>query len=83
MAFTPHEHREFNEKRKNHLAANPICAVNKALGNPDTPATRILHKKGRKKYYLDTSTYLSVSKWGDSWVHANRTKARELGLIDI
>jgi hypothetical protein len=47
-------------------------------------ATEIHHTysgKDRAKYYLDTSTWIAVSRNGHIWIHANPKEARKLGYL--
>ena len=37
--------------------------------------------KDRAKYYLDTSTWLAVSREGHNWIHSFPKEARELGFL--
>ena len=57
---------------------NKTCPITK------WPATEIHHTycgKDRSKYYLDTSTWLAVSRDGHNWIHDNPKEARELGYL--
>ena len=57
---------------------NQICPVTRL------PATEIHHKypgKNRSKYFLDTSTWLAVSRIGHVWIHENTQKAKELNYL--
>lgn len=64
---------EFLGKKENHIC--PITIQ---------PAIEIHHTycgKDRAKYFLDTSTWLAVSRDGHNWIHANPKEARELGYL--
>lgn len=64
---------EFLSKKENQ-----ICPISKQ------PATEIHHTycgKDRAKYYLDTSTWISVSRDGHNWIHDNPKESRELGYL--
>lgn len=52
---------------------NIACLV--AVGAP--PSEEVHHRKGRGKYYLDTSTWMAVSSAGHRWIHDNPKLAYE------
>jgi hypothetical protein len=57
---------------------NKICPIT------GWPATEVHHKwcgKDRAKYYLDTTTWIAVSRDGHNWIHDNPIEARELGYL--
>ncbi len=57
---------------------NKICPITKQL------AIEIHHTycgKDRAKHYLDTATWISVSRDGHNWIHDNPKEARELGFL--
>lgn len=57
---------------------NKICPITKY------PATEIHHTycgKDRAKYFLDTTTWIAVSRDGHNWIHDNPKEARELGFL--
>lgn len=57
---------------------NRICPITKE------PTTEIHHKwsgKDRAKYFLDTSTWLAISREGHIWIHENSKEARENGFL--
>jgi len=57
---------------------NKICPIT------GWPTTDIHHKwsgKDRAKYFLDTTTWLAVSREGHDWIHENSKEARELGYL--
>jgi hypothetical protein len=60
------------------LPENQICPITKQ------PTTDIHHKhagSNRSKYFLETSTWLAVSRDGHIWIHENTIKAKELGYL--
>lgn len=64
---------EFLGKKENH-----ICQIT------GFPATEVHHKwcgKDRAKYYLDTTTWMAVSRDGHNWIHDNPKESRELGYL--
>lgn len=57
---------------------NKICPITKWL------ATEIHHTysgKDRAKYYLDTTTWIAVSRDGHNWIHDHPKDARKLGYL--
>lgn len=57
---------------------NQICPITKY------PATEIHHTycgKDRAKYFLDTKTWIAVSRDGHNWIHDNPKEARELEYL--
>lgn len=57
---------------------NKICPIT------GYPATEIHHKycgKDRDKYYLDTTTWIAVSRDGHNWIHDNPKESREKGYL--
>jgi len=57
---------------------NQICPIT------GWPATEIHHTycgKDRAKYYLDTTTWIAVSRDGHNYIHDNPKEARELGYL--
>lgn len=60
------------------LPENQICPVTKQQ------ATEVHHKysgKDRAKYFLETTTWLGVSRLGHIWIHENSKLARELEYL--
>lgn len=58
---------------------NQICPIT------GQKTTEIHHKwsgKDRAKYFLETSTWLAVSRNGHSWIHENPKESRELGFLN-
>lgn len=74
--------REYQRKRKAFLASNPLCQVCIALKLDPLPSVAVHHKKGRKHFYTDESTFLAVSRAGDLWIHRHPEEAIKLGLLD-
>jgi len=57
---------------------NKICPIT------GWPTIEVHHKwcgKDRAKYYLDTTTWMAVSRDGHNWIHDNPKEARELGYL--
>jgi len=45
-------------------------------------STDVHHVRGRSgANYLDTATWMAVSRKGHAWIHANPKKAREMGWL--
>ncbi|MCI0540817.1 MAG: hypothetical protein L0Z50_36925, partial [Verrucomicrobiales bacterium] len=57
--------------RREFLAQNPFCAVALAVLGEKVKATIVHHKKGRRRYLLDPSTFIATTPEGDRWIHAN------------
>ncbi len=60
------------------IPKNKICPIT------GKEAVEVHHKwsgKDRNKYFLDTSTWLGVSRSGHLWIHNNPKEARELGYL--
>ncbi len=57
--------------RKQFLKNNPMCAV-----YPKLKATDIHHMAKRGINYLNTATWLAVSRDGHRWIHENPSLAR-------
>ena len=77
------EHREYLRLRRYHLAANPFCALCLLLTGQKRKAKWIHHKKGRKRFYLDESTFVTVHHGCDRWIHIHPEEAAKLGLLDL
>lgn len=73
--------RIYGLKRKRHLLENPFCWVSLLVFRRLERATVVHHRCGRKKHLLDERTFLSTTKEGDLWIHANPEKAKLLGLF--
>jgi len=65
--------RKFMEKKPMCEAALPGCGNN---------ATDVHHKKGRGKYYLDVSTWLSTCRQCHSYIEEHPQEAIELGFSE-
>ena len=63
--------------RRQHLDANPVCAFEGCTA----PAVHVHHQKKRGKYYLDTTTFLSMCFQHHRWIHDNENEARAKGLL--
>lgn len=73
--------REYSKLREKFLLHNPYCQWSmEVLGKP-VPATEIHHKKRRGKYFLDTSTWMSVSKQAHLAIHADPKTSYEKGWM--
>ena len=57
---------------------NQICPI---TGYPATEIHHTFCGKNRAKYYLDTTTWIAVSRDGHNWIHDNPKEAREKGLL--
>lgn len=68
---------EYSKLRKIHLQTHSMCQAK--VYNCSLKATDIHHTKGRGKYHLDTSTWLSVCRSCHDWIERNPTEAKELG----
>lgn len=58
---------------------NQYCAV-----KPHLKSVEVHHKycgKDRDKFYLDTTTWLAVSRAGHNWIHENPAQAREMNFL--
>jgi len=69
---------EYSKLRKTYLDEHPMCEAN--ICNCTLKSTDIHHKKGRGKYHLDISTWLSVCRNCHIWITNNKKEAVELGL---
>jgi len=57
---------------------NKICPITK---KPTVEVHHTYSGKDRAKYYLDSSTWLAVSREGHNWIHSHPKEARELGYL--
>jgi hypothetical protein len=64
----------YKDLRLKFLKKHPRCMV-----YPWLKAIEIHHKKGRGKYYLDTSTWMAVSRKAHEEIEANPEWAKERG----
>lgn len=87
----------YSKKRKAFLEERPLCQANHRILNWAhdndyelfrvmpwvTPASEEIHhmKKPKQTYFLDESTWLACSKWAHRWIEANKSTARNLGLL--
>ena len=70
---------EYKKLNQQFLKDNPMCAV-----YPSKMAIEVHHTycgKDRDKYYLDTTTWLPVSREGHNWIHNNPNEARAKGWL--
>jgi hypothetical protein len=68
---------DYSKLRKIHLDKLPMCQAK--VFNCTLRSTDIHHMKGRGKYHLDTSTWLSVCRNCHDWIEKNPEEAKELG----
>lgn len=57
---------------------NQICPISK---QQTVEVHHTYSGKDRAKYYLDTTTWLAVSRDGHNWIHDHPKDARELGYL--
>ena len=57
---------------------NQICPISK---QQTVEVHHTYSGKDRSKYYLDTTTWLAVSRDGHNWIHNHPKDARELGYL--
>lgn len=65
-------------KLRQEFLPGKICPVT------NEPATEIHHSysgKDRAKHFLETDTWIGVTRKGHEWIHAHPKEARELGLL--
>jgi hypothetical protein len=70
---------EYKKLNQQFLKDNPMCAI-----YPSKMAIEVHHRhcgKDRDKYYLDTTTWLPVSREGHNYIHSNPLEAREKGWL--
>lgn len=70
---------EYKKLNIQFLSENTMCAI-----YPHLRATEVHHThcgKDRDKYYLDTTTWLPVSREGHNHIHNNPKEAREKGWL--
>lgn len=71
--------------RKEFLLEHPTCEVCPLLSGihevTTHPATVIHHKRGRGPFLCDKTTFIASCSDGDSWIHRNKTRAKQLGLL--
>ena len=69
---------KYRKLRINFLEEKPMCQA--CLPGCTLKSTDVHHKKGRGKYYLDVSTWLSVCRSCHNWIEKNPVQAKELGF---
>lgn len=57
---------------------NQKCPI---TGWPTTDIHHTYSGKDRAAYFLDTSTWIAVSREGHNWIHDNPIESRELGYL--
>jgi len=67
---------DYSKLRKTFLESYPMCQAK--VYNCSLRSTDIHHMKGRGKYHLDTSTWLSVCRSCHDWIEKNPEEAKEL-----
>ena len=72
------EDQVYSKLRKDYLTLYPVCKA-KIPGCTST-ATDIHHKAGRGKYYLITTTWISVCRSCHNWITEHSKEAIELGF---
>jgi hypothetical protein len=85
------EGKTYSLLRAAFLQAHPACqawakiitAHPEVTGPVACPQSQeIHHTRGRHSgNYLNTDTWLAVSRWGHRWIHSQPREARKLGLI--
>lgn len=70
----------YNKLRKEFLNEHPLCQAK--MRGCTHQATDVHHKRGRGKYYLDTSSWLAVCRSCHEWIHRNTADAIELGFVE-
>ena len=74
------QQKEYSKLRKTWLTNHPMCQAK--IHNCLLSSTDVHHKKGRDKYHLDTTTWLSVCRNCHMWIETNPTDAKELGFSE-
>jgi len=67
----------YSKLRKKFLESNPMCQA--ALHCCTSSSTDVHHKKGRGRYHLVVSTWLSVCRTCHTYIEEHPTEAVELG----
>lgn len=70
----------YSKLRKDYLSAHPFCQAK--LPECTLTATDIHHKKGRGKYYLITTTWMSACRSCHEWIETHPAEAKELGFSE-
>lgn len=71
---------EYSKLRKKFLDDKPMCEAH--VFKCTLKSTDVHHKKGRGKYHLDTSTWLSLCRNCHNWIENNPENAKELGFSE-
>lgn len=69
---------EYSKLRKVFFDKHPMCQAK--IHNCSLKSTDVHHMKGRGKYHLDTSTWLSVCRSCHNWIENNPEDAKDLGF---
>ena len=69
----------YNKMRKTFLEKYPLCQA--SLVNCSLQSTDIHHMKGRGKYLIDPTTWLSVCRTCHNWIEENPKDAIVLGFL--
>lgn len=74
------ENKSYSALRTDFLSRpeNQVCPI---TGQKTTDVHHTYSGKDRSKYYLDTSTWLAVSREGHNWIHKFSKEAREMGYL--
>ncbi len=70
--------REYSKLRKEFLSKHPMCQAK--IHNCSLKSTDVHHMKGRGKYHLDITTWLSVCRNCHNWIEVNPEDAKDLGF---
>lgn len=70
----------YSKLRKKFLEQKPMCEA--ALPGCAGSSTDVHHKKGRGKYHLTVSTWLSVCRPCHMYIEEHPTEAQELGFSE-
>ena len=69
---------EYSQIRKVYLTEHPVCHAK--IHKCSLHATDVHHKKGRGKYHLDVTTWLSVCRFCHTYIENNPDVAKEYGF---
>lgn len=72
------ENNAYSKQRKSFLEEHPMCQAK--LHRCTLKSSEVHHKKGRGKYFLDESTWLSVCRNCHDYIENNPEDALELGF---
>lgn len=67
--------------RKIFLKDHPVCQAN--LPGCQTAACEVHHKRGRNKYYLDTTTWMACCHSCHVYIETHPDHAKELGFSEL